>query len=186
MIKYLFPVLVLLITGPVLAEESLTDSLSLRQIKLPKHGTLNLKVPNKWKHKVRRPPRDLPPTIVFTPDSGDAFQVLITTLWDPKGDTGFINTINIKSLIEGDAAKMLSGAVEDSFQIKEFDGKDGKGYYFTATDKAPKPGEYTYATRAGIIIGDMFLSVTVLSRSRTSKAISGTIEMLEKAYNKIE
>ena len=148
---------------------------------LPQHGTLLLKMPSAWKQTVRRPPNNLPPTITFAPYQGDDFKVLITTIWSPRKDPSFNKSDKVKSLIDNDLKGMLPGAIEKEVALQEFKSIDGTGYYFLVTDRAPKPGEYPYAVRAGIGVGDLLLSVTVLSRSKDSEGITATIKALQEA-----
>lgn len=152
-----------------------------RSFALPQHGELLLNVPSLWKQTVRRPPNNLPPTITFAPDQGDEFEVLITPIWSPQKDPSFNKPDKIKSLIDNDLRGMLPGAVEKEVSMQEFKSIDGTGYYFLVTDKAPKPGEYPYAVRAGVGVGDLLLSVTVLSKSKSTEGISSTIKALQEA-----
>ena len=89
-------------------------------------------------------------------------------------------------MMENNLRKMLPSAVEQQANIQEVNGTDGKGYYFLLTDKAPKPGEYPYAVRAGIGVGDLLLSVTILSRSKNSEGITATIKALQEARQQYE
>jgi hypothetical protein len=152
-----------------------------RSFAIPQHGNLILIVPTTWKHSVRQPPGDLPPTITFTPDKGDVFEVLITPIWSPRNDATFNKPEKVRTLIDNDLKGMLPRAVEKQVNIQEFKGNYGEGYYFLMTDKAPKPGEYPYAVRAGVGVGDLLLSVTVLSRSKNSDGISLTLKALQQA-----
>lgn len=152
-----------------------------RSFVLPQHGTLILNVPNTWKQIIRQPQGDIPPTITFSPDKGDEFKVLITPVWSPKKDIAFNKSEKIRTLIDNDLRGMLPSAVEQQVDIREFKGVDGAGYYFLVTDKAPKPGEYPYAVRAGVGVGDLLLSVTVLSRLKNSGGLRSTIKALQEA-----
>jgi hypothetical protein len=157
-----------------------------RSFALPRHGTLFLNVPGTWKQSVRQPPGDLPPTITLSPDQGDEFKVLITPLWSPKKDPAFNKPDKVRSLIDNDLRGMLPSAVEQEVAIQEFKGVYGTGYYFLVTDKALKPGEYPYVVRAGAGIGDLLLSVTVLSRLKTSEGITATIKAVQGARQKYD
>jgi hypothetical protein len=42
-------------------------------------------------------------------------------------------------------------------------GESGMGYYFSATDRAPKPGEFKYLTQGILHIGELVASFTILS-----------------------
>lgn len=141
---------------------------------LPDHGILKLSVPKKWKHFVKQPPQSLPPTIILMPNSGDEFKVLITPLWSTGHDPDYNKPQRIRSLINGELSHMLPGAVEKQVKINEVKGVYGSGYYFLLTDKAPKPGEYLYVIRAGIGVGNLLLSVTILSRDKKSEGITET------------
>jgi hypothetical protein len=163
------------------AVEQSVASTQRRSFTLPQHGTLILGVPNTWKQIVLQPSGDLHPTITFSPDKGDEFKVLITPLWSPDKDPSFNKPDKVRSLIDNDLRGMLPGAVEQQVVIQECAVAYGAGYYFLLTDKAPKPGEYPYAVRAGVGVGDLLLSATVLSRSKSSTGITSTIRALQEA-----
>ena len=152
----------------------------VRSFAIPQHGKLMLNVPSSWKQGAGDPV-GIFPTITFSPDKGDAFVVLITPIWNAKKDQNFNKSEKVKSMIDGDLRGMLPSAIEKDVNIREFKGVYGSGYYFLLTDKAPKPGEYTYATRAWVGVGDLLLSVTILSQSRNSEGITSTIMALKGA-----
>ena len=152
-----------------------------RSFALPQHGALILNVPGTWKQTVRQPPGNRPLTISFTPAQGDEFEVLITPLWSQQNDPAFNKPAMVKRVIDGDLGEMLPGAVEKEVPVQEFKSAYGTGYYFLVTDKAPKPGEYPHAVRAGVGVGDLLLSVTILCRSKDTEGITSTIKALQEA-----
>ena len=169
------------LTGASFAGEQSASGNQSRSFPLPQHDKLILGVPTTWKQTVRQPPGDLPPTLTFSPDKGDEFKVLITPLWSPKKDPNFNKPDKVRSLIDNELKGMLPSAVEQEVVIQEFKGVYGTGYYFLLTDKAPKPGEYPYVVRAGVGVGDLLLSVTVLSRLKNSEGIRSTIKAVQEA-----
>ncbi|OPY79099.1 MAG: hypothetical protein A4E64_00536 [Syntrophorhabdus sp. PtaU1.Bin058] len=156
-----------------------------RSIPIPQHGKLILSVPDTWKQSAGKPV-DIFPTIVFRPDKGDDFEVYITPLWSVKKDPAFNKPETARSMIESDLKNMLPQAVEKKAKIEKIKGVYGEGYYFFLTDKAPGPGEYPYAVRAEIVVGDLLLSVTALTRSKNSKGITFTIKALQGARQTYE
>jgi tetratricopeptide (TPR) repeat protein len=160
-------------------EKLKTDSKN-RTITIPQHGELIMNIPEKWKQGSGKK-LIIYPTIIFIPDKGDDFKVLITPMWNVKNDPTYPNSENIRSMIDDDAGKLLPNAVEERVDIKEFNGVYRKGYYFFLTDKAPKLGEYPYLTRAVIGVGDLLLRATILSRSKSSEGITSTIKALQEA-----
>jgi len=155
-----------------------------RSFTIPQHGKLILNLPADWKREVREPSEDAPPTIVLSQRESDDFQVLITPLWSPTNNPSFNTPKEVKRLMEGDLKEMLTTAVEKKVKLLEFKAREGTGYHFLVTDKAPKPGEYPHAVRAGVGVGDLLLSVTILCRSKDSPAITSTIAALAEAEQK--
>jgi hypothetical protein len=147
---------------------------------MPEHGTLILTVPSAWKQNVS-PPTDQIPTISFFPQKGDEFSVLIAPQWSQTKDQTFNQSEKIKNLIEVDLSSLQAQALDKKVDIHQFKGVYGDGYYFLLTDKDPKAGEYPYLFRAGIGVGDLLLSITVLSRSKESEGITSTIKLLKEA-----
>ncbi len=157
------------------------DKIAARSYPIPNHGKLVLAVPESWRQEIRQPAGDLPPTIVLTPRRGDDFEVLITALWSPRHEPGFNNSQATKRIISENLTKMLPTAVERQVPIEEIRGKYGTGYYFIVTDRAPGPDGFPYAAKAGIGIGDLWLIVTVLTRSRDSEEMRQTLHALQGA-----
>jgi hypothetical protein len=51
----------------------------------------------------------------------------------------------IRSEVAAAAKKAASQSVEGTLPLQELKGIEGRGYYFSATDRAPGPGEYVFA-----------------------------------------
>jgi len=166
------------------AGEAKPAAMDARTFALPGHGSLTLPVPASWKQEVHQPPDEPSPTITFSPAAGDDFQVLVTPLWSPKNDPNPSSPQEVRRLIDNEARKMLPSAVEKELAVKEFKAAAGPGYYYLATDKAPKPGEYPYVVRAISGVGDLVLSVTVLCRAKDSPAIADTLRALQHAAHR--
>ncbi len=59
-------------------------------------------------------------------------------------------------------------------------------FYYIATDKTSKKGEYKYLLRAGVRVGDLLLSVTLLSHKKDSQAFKDGLHLLGEARQKSE
>lgn len=164
-------------TGTVGADEKNT----LKKYPIPGHGVLELSVPASWKTKIHKPQEDMPPTMIFSPATGNDFQVTVMVQRGKKEDVGFNSPEKVKTLLEKDGQKLLSRIVETKIVVQEIKGVNHTGYYFTVTDKNTEPGEYRYMTRAGIGVGDLLLQVTVLHRVRESGTVKATLSMLREA-----
>jgi len=157
------------------------EATSVRSYPLPGHGILELKVPSSWKESVSGPPAGLPPTIEFSPESGNGFDVQITPLWSPTGDPDLNRPEVIRSLVEKMGRKHLDQAVETEVRLKEIKGPRAKGYVFTITDRAPAEGEWTYLTAGAAGVGELLLSFTILTNSLDSGELDRALRMIEES-----
>lgn len=164
-------------TAIVCADEKTT----IKRYPIPDHGVLELNVPASWKTKIHKPQEDMPPTMIFSPATGNDFQVTMMVLWGKKEEPDFNRTERVKTFLEKEGQKLLTRIVETKIVLNEIKGITHTGYYFSVTDKNPEPGEYRYMTRAGIGVGSLLLQVTVLHRVREAGAVKDTLFMLREA-----
>jgi len=69
-------------------------------------------------------------------------------------------------------------AVEEEFLFHEIKGTDGSGYYFMATDRAPKEGEFKYMTQGTLCVGELQLAFTILTNEGQDDVIALAVSML--------
>lgn len=151
-----------------------------RTVPLPDHGTVTLAAPDAWKMEVSQPPDRLPPTIRFTQGTGPAFEVLITPIWFARGAT---KSFDLRDQVAKAAKNAETQSVEPSIVVKDFSGASEPGYYFSATDRAPKPGEYKYMTQGMIRAGGVVLTFTVLTNDGQAEVVKAALEMLRTAHH---
>jgi hypothetical protein len=173
---FLFISFIFLLSTRASAEEA-----SVRYFELPEHGFLELRVPASWEEELRQPLYNLPPTIKFHPAEGNDFLVMITPLWNLGNLADFNSDGRVKEAVEGDMQEMTAGAAEEELAMKSIKGPNAYGYYFTATDRAPKPGEWKYVLRAGVATGKLLLSVTVLAHEQDAPVFTEILDMLRSA-----
>jgi hypothetical protein len=159
------------------------EETSLRRYKLADHSSIQLNVPASWKDEVRQPPKGLPPTIWFGPQTGASFKVLLTPLWPRKKDVPPASADKIRQLVHQEARRVKPGVVEKTINIKELKGSSGIGYYFSVTDQAPKKGEYKYMTQGIIRIGEVLTTFTILTNEGQESIVSEALAMLKGAVH---
>jgi hypothetical protein len=152
----------------------------IRKYAIPDHGVLELNMPISWQSNIYKPRENLPLTIIFAPTEGNDFQGLITVLWDTVGESDFNNPEKVRTLVEKDGKKVLPRAVESTIVLKEIRGPQNTGYFYSLTDKAPKPGEFRYITRGEMIVRNLILNVTILHRVKESEAVREALFMLRQ------
>jgi hypothetical protein len=148
---------------------------------MPGHGTLLLSVPEGWKSDLKQPPGGLPPTIGFGGQSGGSFVVLVTTVWGSSPGGPAPDDANIKTTVSSAAKSAESQSVERSLALQSLVGASGRGYYFRATDRAPKPGEWKYLTQGMIRTGGIGLTFTILTNDGQSAIEKAALEMIRLA-----
>ena len=137
----------LLVGFAIVAASAVALAASSRTFELPDHGALSLEVPGDWKDRLQQPPNRLPPTIALTPRDGAKFVVLITVVWPVAPVTIMSDQPTIRSEVAAAAKSAESHSVEHILQLQKLTGPNARGFYFSATDRAPKPGEYKYLTQ---------------------------------------
>ena len=166
----------LFLSYAAVAEES-----EVRGYPLPNHGTLNLTVPKSWQGRVSQPPDNLPPTIMFAPPGRATYQVLITPIWPAKPGIALPDQTRIREDVERTAQKAKAEAVEKNIPIKEVKGSSAAGYYYSITDKAPKPDEYKYMTQGMVRLGDLIITFTALTNDGSTNAADQTLAAVRSA-----
>jgi hypothetical protein len=159
------------------------EETSLRRYPLADHSSIQLNVPASWKDEVRQPPKGLPPTIWFGPQTGASFKALVTPLWPRKKDVPPASADKIRQLVHQEARRVKPVAVEKTIAIKELKGSSSIGYYFSVTDRAPKKGEYKYMTQGIIRIGEVLTTFTILTNDGQESIVSEAIAMLKGAVH---
>jgi len=153
----------------------------VKSYEIPGHATIEYSIPASWREEMRKTGNAVPPSLVFRPRKGRAFSVQMTLLWNDKEGSDFTKAANIKSFVHKSGTAFLPNAVETELTLNELSGVDGRGYYYTLTDKAPRPGEYRYMTHGGIGVGNILLVVTVLSSEKDSAAAGEALVLLRGA-----
>ena len=135
-----------------------------RTLSIADRGTLVFSSPRAWTQQTSQSP----PSIRFSNSSGRKFVVFITAQWSPTQDSSFNSPARVRALVEETAVKISPQAVERAIPIDEIQGTDGRGYYFSATDKDPDPNEYKYLTQGALAVDDLLLTFTVLTNEANS------------------
>jgi hypothetical protein len=160
---------------------SADDTVTARRFPLPQMGELELTMPYSWKDQLRQPPQGLPPTISLTPATGNSFQVLITPKWEVRPGVFVPSKKEIRNQVQGAADRAKSRAVETTINLRELVGASGGGYYFSATDRAPNPGEFKYMTQGALRVGEIALMFTVLTNDGAESVFPESLAMLRSA-----
>jgi hypothetical protein len=154
-----------------------------RRYTLPGHGALQMKVPVSWKEEVKQQSDNLPPTIILRPASGDQFQIIITPFWKESADAPDINDYIVHRMVQRAADANQPNAVEKTLKIIYLEGLSGRGYYFSATDKAPQKGGYKFLTQGALLVDELVVSFAILTNDGQKNVESAALTMLQSAIH---
>jgi len=151
---------------------------SERRYAIPGHGTFVVQVPRDWKEQVRQTPNQ-PPTIVLGPAAGSAFQVLLTPSWpEPKGRTPDTRD-QLRAAVGRGAQSAKSWAAESEPAVRELQGRSGPGFYFSVTERAPKPGTHKFVTTGILRVGELSVPFTITSGDGHASIVQQALEVLK-------
>jgi len=91
------------------------------------------------------------------------------------------NPAEIRKRVEESGQRLLSRALEADLTVKELAGESALGFYFSLTDRSPKPGEYRHLIQGIAIVGDLSLAFTILYNSPEAEEHRAALEMLSRA-----
>jgi hypothetical protein len=148
---------------------------------MPGHGALLLNVPEGWKSSLKQPSAGLPPTIGLSAQSGASFLVLLTAVWGMSPGVTAPDDAKIKSTVASAAKSAEPQSAQGSLALQNLAGASGRGYYFRATDRAPKPGEWKYLTQGMIRTGGIALTFTILTNDGQAPVEKAALEMIRLA-----
>ena len=148
------------------------------RIPVPGGGALVLPAPEGWRSSLRPGPG---PTVSLTPPSGNSFQVLVSPLVAADGRVAPASRESLRRLVEAGASHAKPQAVEAVLPIKSFGSGEAQGHYFSATDRAPGPGEFKYMTQGALSVHGLPVAFTILSNGNPQAAIEPALRMLAGA-----
>ena len=149
-------------------------------ILVPGRGEVALLVPSGWGQSRDSGAPGGAPTLSLAPQSGPTFSVMVTVF--PAGvHEGAIDPTPIRAFVGEAAKEAQSQAVEKKLLVLELKGSGGRGFYFTATDRAPAPGEWKYLTQGAIGIGSAMLVFTILTNDGQEAVSAAALDMVRRA-----
>jgi TPR repeat protein len=152
-----------------------------RRYAIADRGFLVVSVPAEWREELQRRDATSPPTIRFRPASGAPFEVLLTPIPPAKLGMPPPSAEELKRGVLGAAEKASARSVEDVLPANELLGAAAQGFYFKATDRAPKAGEFKHLTQGMLGLEDIRIGFTVLTNDGQAAAVDAAFGVLRTA-----
>jgi hypothetical protein len=145
------------------------------------HGKLVFSLPDDWKLELDVSNPGRPPTIRISPSQGKQFVILATAVWSSVVGAVDPTPESIRTMVEKSAEKIKLSAVESELAITDFGSASAKpfGSYFTATDKAPKPGEYKFLTQGTMGIDELTIVFTILTNDDGKAVVESGLKVMK-------
>jgi hypothetical protein len=155
-----------------------TQASSERRYAIPFFGDLVLQVPDAWKGDLRQPPNDLPPIITFSPAAGAPFTILVTAGGKYYFRPPIRDGNDLRKRVETMARRAGQQSVEKTLEIKKLQGDECYGFYFSATSRAPKAGDYKYLTQGIAAVSEVIMAFNILTNKGRESVVEAALAML--------
>jgi hypothetical protein len=149
------------------------------RVALPDRPALVIPLPVGWRGQVKRAVPDLPPTILLSSITEKNFTVMVTPIWPLNADAKPLTPEFLRAMVAAAAQKAKPQAVEADLPVRDLSGQGLFGAYYSATDKAPKSGEYRNLTQGMVAIGELHVGFTILSNGDAAAVNGPAIQMLQ-------
>ncbi len=149
-----------------------------------KNGALSLVLPKFWKETVQHSDRGETPaiTVRIQPEFGSNFIFMVSTVPAKSG----LNRIGAKNVLELSGQQLVAGSEERELRIKELNGVESDGVFFTVSDKLleqgqQKNGKHKYQSQGYIKVSDFALSFVVLYDYPDSMDLRAALKVIQTA-----
>jgi hypothetical protein len=150
-------------------------------IALPQGGELWLTIPANWNQKFDSPEKNTLPSVWLTQQQGPTFNILITPLTGTPAGAALADENKLRTIVTSAARDALAKSVEMTIPIHDLTGPDAHGFYYFATDRAPKPDEWKYLTQGMINIDGAPFAFTILTNEGQESIAKAALELIRNA-----
>jgi len=145
--------------------------------RIPGWGTLTFPLPDNW--RVQRS-ADSPPSLTLGPDRGQRFEVKILPFTSPQPGIPPSTPESLSGQANANAKYRARDAEEAVISVLQFRTADAFGYYYSFTDKAPKPREFRYFTEGLAQIAGYPILFVVSSEHASPELVTTVLKVLQQ------
>jgi hypothetical protein len=174
----------LLLAAWLAAAPAWADDPSIRRYELPNHDTLELELPAGWVDHFEEPQGGGPPTIEIAMTDGGPRQVFVRPEWADPTSQDVRELPQLRDAVRDLAERIQPEAVEGYLEVRHIAGANGVGFYFTATDRDPGPGEFKFMSQGALQAGSLTLWFTILTNEGQDTVAVEALAMLQGAVHR--
>jgi hypothetical protein len=168
-----------LAAAPAWADES-----PVRRYELPNHDTLELVIPRGWTDHFDQPQGGGTPTIEIAVADGGPRQVFVRPEWADPTAKDVRELPQLRDAVRDLAERIQPEAVENYLEVRHIAGTHGVGFYFTATDRNPRPEEFKFMNQGALQAGGLTLWFTILTNAGQDTVAVEALAMLQGAVHR--
>jgi hypothetical protein len=149
---------------------------------IPDHGSIQFAIPPAWKEQFHQPVKKMPPTITWAPASGAAFRILVTIGWQDDPAAAPLSDAEVKKRVEQSLEGVKPMLVEQQIVLTPLQGTSANGYYFSATERTQKPGEYKFLTQGIVQVGKFIVPFAMLTNDGQQQVVADALTAIRNAF----
>jgi hypothetical protein len=150
-------------------------------ILLPGGDEIWLAIPANWNQRVESPDKNTPPSVWLAQKQGPTFNVLITPLSGTPMGAAMSDDNRLRAIVTSASRNALTKSVEMAIPVHDLTSPDVHGFYYFATDRAPKPDEWKYLTQGMINIDGAPFVFTILTNDGQEAIAKAALELIRTA-----
>jgi hypothetical protein len=177
-------ILAVLVAGGLAVMPAWSDEPSLRRYELPNRDTLELSMPAGWADHFEVPQGGGPPTVEIAVTDGGPHQVFVRPEWADPTAKDVRELPQLRDAVRDLAERIQPEAVENYLEVRHIAGTNGDGFYFTATDRNPGPGEFKFMSQGALQAGSLTLWFTILTNEGQDTIAVEALAMLQGAVHR--
>ena len=174
----------LLLAAWLAAQPAWADEPSIRRYELPNHDTLELELPAGWADHFEQPQGGGPPTIEIAVTDGGPRQVFVRPEWADPTSKDVRELPQLRDAVRDLAERIQPETVEGYLEVRHIAGANGVGFYFTATERDPGPGEFKFMSQGAMQAGTLTLWFTILTNEGQDTVAVEALAMLQGAVHR--
>ena len=146
--------------------------------RIPGWGTLTFPLPEGW--RVLASTTDSASPLTLGPSNGRAFEVRVIPLTSPQTSIPPSTPESLSGQANANAKRRARDALEPALSVRQFRAGDSFGYYYSFTDKAPKPGDFRHYTEGLAQIAGYPITFVVISEQASAELLTQVLNFLQR------
>ena len=142
-------------------------------------GTLTFPLPDGWTVLAVS---ESPPSLTLGPSSGRAFELRILPFTSPQAGVPPNTPESLRAMADVNAKFRARDAAEPVVSVRQSRSGDAFVYYYSFTDKAPKPSDLPYYTEGLARAGGYPVTFVVRSAKPSPELLEQVLSVVQKAH----